>query len=123
MVTSTLQQLAQRRCEPCRGDVAPMHPADVVDWLLHVPGWEYEDDYRKIRKRYRFKDFASALAFVNRLAAVAEEQDHHPDVAFGWGYAHITWTTHKIKGLSENDFIMAANTDLLFEDAPGPSTS
>lgn len=119
MKNASIQQLAQRRCEPCKGDIPPMHPADVVDWLLYVPGWEQQDDYRKIAKDYRFKDFATALAFVNALGATAEEENHHPDLAFGWGYVNVTWMTHKIKGLSENDFIMAAKTELLARGAPG----
>jgi len=118
MTTSTLQQLAARRCDPCKGDTPPMHPADVVDWLLYVPGWEQCDGYRKITKGYRFDDFAAALSFVNALGGIAEEEGHHPDLAFGWGYVNVTWTTHKIKGLSENDFIMAARTDQLAEKAP-----
>ena len=95
-----------------------MHPSDVADWLLHVPGWEHED-YKKIRKTFRFKDFAAALAYVDRLGAVAEEQDHHPDIYLAWGKVEVVLWTHKINGLSENDFIVAANADLLAEATPG----
>lgn len=119
MTTSSLQQLAQRKCKPCKGDIPPMHPADVVDWLLYVPGWDQQDDYTKIAKDYRFRDFAEALAFVNAIGATAEAEGHHPDLSFGWGYVKVSWTTHKIKGLSENDFIMAARTDLRAESTPG----
>ena len=119
MTTSSLQQLAQRKCEPCKGDIPPMHPADVVDWLLYVPGWDQTDDYTRIAKDYRFRNFATALAFVNAIGAAAEEEGHHPDLSLGWGYVKVSWTTHKIKGLSENDFIMAARTDLVAESTPG----
>jgi 4a-hydroxytetrahydrobiopterin dehydratase len=119
MTTSSLQQLAGRKCEPCKSDIPPMQPAEVVDWLLYVPGWDQTDDYTRIIRDYRFKDFASALAFVNAIGAAAEKSDHHPDVCLGWGYVKVTWTTHKIKGLSENDFIMAARTDLIAEGVPG----
>ena len=118
MATSSLQQLAQRKCEPCKGDIPPMHPADVVDWLLYLPGWE-PDDYKKIRKTFRFKDFATALEFVGRIGAVAEEQEHHPDIYLAWGKVEVILWTHKINGLSENDFILAAKTDLLAETARG----
>lgn len=119
MKNASIQQLAQRRCEPCKGDIPPMHPADVVDWLLYVPGWDQTDDYTRITKEYSFRNFASALAFVNAIGVAAEEEGHHPDLSFGWGYVKVSWTTHKIKGLSEGDFIMAARTELLAQGAPG----
>ena len=119
MTNAALQQLAQRRCEPCRGGIPPMHPATVVDWLLYLPGWDQSDDYTKIRKTFRFRDFATALAFVNRLGEAAEEQDHHPDLFLAWGMVEVILWTHKIKGLSESDFIMAAKTEVLAADAPG----
>ena len=100
-----------------------MAPADVEQCLQGIPGWAPADGHTKLRKSFPFRDFATALAYVNRLAAVAEEQDHHPDVEFGWGYVHLTWTTHNIRGLSENDFTMAATSDLLFQDLSGAQGS
>ena len=76
--------------------------------LDQVPGWELADSGKRITRCYKRKDFAEALAFVNRIGAVAEEEGHHPDITFGWGYVTVELFTHKIGGLHENDFILAA---------------
>jgi 4a-hydroxytetrahydrobiopterin dehydratase len=82
-------------------------------YLAETPQWQLNADTTRIVRRFSFKDFAAALAFANRVGAVAETEGHHPDIAFGWGYAEIVLYTHKIKGLHENDFIMAAKIDTL----------
>lgn len=81
--------------------------------LAQLRGWAMDADAVRIEKDFAFKDFASALAFVDRVGAIAEEEDHHPDIEFGWGKARIRLSTHSIGGLSENDFILAAKIDAL----------
>ncbi len=78
-----------------------------------VPEWTLTHDATRIERPFRFADFVAALDFVNKVGALAEEEEHHPDIAFGWGYATVELYTHKIKGLHENDFIMAAKIDAI----------
>jgi 4a-hydroxytetrahydrobiopterin dehydratase len=102
--------LAQGHCIPCEAGTPPMPPEQVQQMLPHVPGWELEGD-TKITRRFRFKDFVAAMAFVNKVAALAEAEGHHPDIHISWNRVRLDLTTHAIKGLSENDFIMAAKID------------
>lgn len=107
------EPLAQRACVPCRGGV-PILTRDAAERLLiEVPDWALEDEARRIERRFRFKTFAAAFAFVGRVAALAEKEGHHPDINFGWGYATISLQTHVIGGLHANDFIVAARIDVL----------
>jgi 4a-hydroxytetrahydrobiopterin dehydratase len=106
-----MTELAGKTCTPCRGGVPPLEAADAERYLEDVPDWQLKDDAKRIERTFWFKDFKQALAFVDRVGALAEDEGHHPDVTFGWGYATISLHTHKIKGLHENDFIMAAKFD------------
>lgn len=108
-----MADLAQKSCTPCRGGVPPLEPEAARRLLADVPGWQLAEDARTIRRSYRFADFREALAFVGHVGALAEAEGHHPDVAFGWGYATVSLQTKKIKGLHENDFILAAKIDQL----------
>ncbi|MDA1193952.1 MAG: 4a-hydroxytetrahydrobiopterin dehydratase [Planctomycetota bacterium] len=108
--------LAARHCEPCRGGVPPMDAATSGTWLQRLQGWTCESGHH-LQKRYATKDFASALAFVQRVAAVAEAEGHHPDLAFGWGWVQIKVWTHKVDGLTESDFVLAAKCDRVFKPA------
>lgn len=108
--------LCSRSCVPCRGDTPRLSGSEVEALLPELPGWVLADDGRQLRRRFSFPDFAAALAFVSRLGALAESEDHHPDIAFGWGWAEIVWTTHAIGGLHANDFIMAARTGRLLAE-------
>jgi len=81
--------------------------------LKQIPGWEISDDAKKISRKFKFKNFAEALAFTNRVGEIAESEGHHPDISLGWGRVAIELTTHAIKGLSENDFIVAAKINSL----------
>ena len=108
-----MTDLAAKSCVPCRGGVPPLGGAEAARLLESTPGWELKDDGRRIERTFRFKNFKQAFAFVGELADLAESEGHHPDIGFGWGYATITLYTHKIKGLHENDFIMAAKIDRL----------
>lgn len=108
-----IEDLVAKTCTPCRGGVPPLTAAEARAYQEKVPGWTLLDDTTRISRTYRFRNFADAFEFVQRVAAAAEEEGHHPDVAFGWGYATVSLQTKKIKGLHENDFIMAAKFDRL----------
>jgi 4a-hydroxytetrahydrobiopterin dehydratase len=111
--------LAEKVCTPCRGGVPPMPRDEAVRYLAEVPDWELDDDAERIRRTRRFRNFREALAFVQAVGELAEAEGHHPDVCFGWGYATVTLQTKKIKGLHENDFILAAKIDRLAADPTG----
>ena len=100
--------LATEQCVPCKGGIPPLSRAQAESYLKEVPGWTLDTDATRIQQNFKFKDFIAALSFVNRVAALAEKENHHPDIGFGWGYCKVTLYTHKIRGLHENDFIMAA---------------
>lgn len=103
--------LAEKTCTPCRGGVPPLTPEEAEGYRVQVPDWSLMDGATWIERRFRFKDFGEAFAFVARAAELAEAEAHHPDITFGWGYATVSLRTKKIKGLHENDFIMAAKLD------------
>jgi 4a-hydroxytetrahydrobiopterin dehydratase len=103
--------LAQKHCVPCEGGTKPLTPDEYGAILRTLKGWEDIKNI-KIEKTYKFKDFKKALAFVNKVGEIAETEQHHPNIyLFGWNKVKITLTTHAIKGLSENDFIMASKID------------
>lgn len=107
-----MEDLAERRCVPCHGGVPRLRDAELTKFAVHVPAWEVVAEHH-LRRRYEFRNFRDALAFVNRLGAVAEAEGHHPDISFGWGYCEVTIYTHAIDGLSESDFILAAKIERL----------
>jgi 4a-hydroxytetrahydrobiopterin dehydratase len=100
--------LTEKKCVACEGDVPPLNSVEADVLLKQVPGWKSNTEATVISRMFTFKNFSEALAFVNKVGAIAEEEGHHPDIEFGWGRVRITLTTHAIKGLSENDFIVAA---------------
>ena len=106
------EQLADKQCVPCRGGVPPLKGPDLKNLHDSIPQWSVVDEHR-LQREFRFPDFKQALDFVNRVGAVAEEQGHHPDILLAWGKVEITLWTHKIDGLTESDFIMAAKIDRL----------
>ncbi|MGZ8429103.1 MAG: 4a-hydroxytetrahydrobiopterin dehydratase [Candidatus Deferrimicrobiaceae bacterium] len=105
--------LASRKCEPCRGAVSPMSREMAESMLREIPGWGLEEDATKIRRSFRFRDFAQAMEFARKVGDLAEGEGHHPDIAMGWGYCTVVFQTHKIRGLHGNDFIMAAKVNTL----------
>ena len=107
-----MNELATRDCVPCRGGVPPLKGEELAKLSTQLEGWEVVNDHH-IRKEFRFADFKETQAFVNKVGDLAEQQWHHPDVCFGWGRAEITIWTHKIDGLTESDFILAAKIDAL----------
>jgi len=104
--------LAAKSCVPCRGGVPPLAGAEIERLLgeLGPAGWRVDEGHH-LEKEYAFPDFVSALAFVNRIGAIAEEQGHHPDLYLTWGRVRIQIWTHKIDGLTESDFVLAAKCD------------
>ena len=108
--------LAGRRCKPCEGGVDKMERRQAEVLVEQVPGWDLGPDGDSIRRRFEFGDFYRTMAFVNALAWIANREDHHPDFSAGYNYCDVTWTTHAVGGLSENDFICAAQVNALLED-------
>ncbi len=102
--------LADQPCVPCKGGTPPLSTEEYEPLLAQLRGWEVVDD-KKLLKGFKFKDFVEAVAFVNRIAAEAEAQGHHPDLHVGWGRVEVEMWTHTIDGLSSSDFIMAAKID------------
>jgi len=105
-----MESLTSRHCVPCSGGVPRLTGEEIAPLLRQLEGWEVSEEHH-LSKEYKFSNFAEALGFVNRVGAVAEREGHHPDIAFGWGYARIQIYTHAIDGLSESDFILAAKID------------
>ncbi|MHC4611774.1 MAG: 4a-hydroxytetrahydrobiopterin dehydratase [Planctomycetota bacterium] len=103
-------ELADKECVPCRGGVPPLAPGKVRDLLRELDGWTVEQEYH-LTRTYELPDFATALAFVNRIGDIAEQQNHHPDLYLAWGKVRVEVWTHKISGLTESDFIFAAKVD------------
>jgi 4a-hydroxytetrahydrobiopterin dehydratase len=110
-------EFATRSCTPCRGGVPPLAPDEAATLQQQVPDWSLLDAARRIERRFKFRNFAEAFAFVARAAELAEAEGHHPDITFGWGYATVSLQTHKIMGLHDNDFIMAAKLDRIAASA------
>jgi 4a-hydroxytetrahydrobiopterin dehydratase len=108
----TMAELAERQCVPCRGGVPPLAGEEIDKLLGQLEAWQVVKEHHLL-KTYRFKDFRESLQFVNRVGELAEEQGHHPDICFGWGKAEVTIWTHKIDGLTESDFVLAAKIDKL----------
>ena len=105
--------LTAKRCVPCRGGIPPLTRAEAKRYLGEVPDWRLTDEATWVGRKFTFPDFAQAMAFAQRVGEVAESEGHHPDITFGWGYCTLAIQTHKIKGLHENDFILAAKIDAL----------
>lgn len=108
-----MEQLSQQVCVPCRGGDPVLSDEEVARLLAQVPGWEAQEveGVRRLWRLYRFKNFAQALEFTDRVGQIAEAAGHHPAILTEWGRVTVTWWTHAIKGLHKNDFIMAARTD------------
>jgi 4a-hydroxytetrahydrobiopterin dehydratase len=111
---TTAEELTKKHCKACEGGVAPMSGDQVWQYLAVVPAWKLVADGKRIRREWRVKDFPTALDFFNRIGAIAEAEDHHPDLHLtGYRNVAVELSTHAIGGLSENDFILAARIDRL----------
>ncbi|MDP2964621.1 MAG: 4a-hydroxytetrahydrobiopterin dehydratase [Pelolinea sp.] len=108
--------LAELKCTVCQADDIPMDDAEIREKSQTLPGWSVKDEsgVKKLSRVFKFKDYLSALDFTQRVGLLAEEEGHHPALVTEWGKVTVVWWTHKISGLHENDFIMAAKTDRLF---------
>lgn len=106
------EALADKTCVPCRGGVPPLAGEELKRFHSSTPEWQVVNEHH-LHREFRFPDFKQALDFVNQVGAVAEQQGHHPDILLSWGKAGITLWTHKVDGLTESDFIMAAKIDRL----------
>ena len=107
-----MTDLAERQCVPCRGGVPPLTAEEIQPLAAQIPGWEVIDGHH-LQKSYKFANFRESLDFVNHIGELAEAQGHHPDIFFGWGKANVSIWTHKIDGLTESDFVLAAKIDKL----------
>ena len=107
-----MSELASKPCVPCRGDVKPLKGDDIAKLHVQVTEWAVVEEHH-LERQFTFPDFRSALSFVNEVAELAEEQNHHPDIFLAWGKAGVKIWTHKINGLTESDFIFAAKVDSL----------
>ena len=109
-----MNDLINKKCVPCEGGVIPFDISEIHKYQKKVDGWSFVKNQEEIfflEKEFKFKNFLESQNFVNHVGKISEEEGHHPDIKFGWGYAKIKITTHAIKGLSENDFILAAKID------------
>ncbi|HEY7388539.1 MAG TPA: 4a-hydroxytetrahydrobiopterin dehydratase [Bryobacteraceae bacterium] len=111
--------LAEKHCVPCRGGVPPLRGAELEKFRSQVSGWQVVNEHH-LAKTFQFPDFVKALDFVNRVGAIAEEEGHHPDVHLSWGKVGVETWTHKIDGLTESDFILAAKIDQIPHERAAP---
>jgi 4a-hydroxytetrahydrobiopterin dehydratase len=105
------ETLPEKTCTPCRGGIPPLTRDEAQRFQAQAPNWELGDNAHRIQRTFRFRNFREALAFVQEIGELAENEGHHPDISFGWGYVTVSLSTKKIKGLHENDFIMASKID------------
>ena len=110
-----MTELSKLKCVACRGGEPVLTDAQIADLHLQVPDWQVKDvdGVKRLERVFKFKNFIEAVAFTNKIAMIAEKEDHHPLIVTEWGRVTIQWWTHKISGLHQNDFIMAAKTDEL----------
>jgi len=109
-----MSDLDQKSCIPCRGGVPPFDISEIHKYLKKIDGWNVKKNNNEIyflEKDFKFKNFLESQKFINEVGKIAETESHHPDIIFGWGYAKIKIFTHKIQGLVESDFILAAKID------------
>jgi 4a-hydroxytetrahydrobiopterin dehydratase len=108
------EALVSKTCTPCRGGTPPLTREQVEILRAQAPEWQLAEEAHRIERSFRFRNFREALTFVQEIGELAEAEGHHPNISFGWGNATVSLHTKKIKGLHENDFIMAAKIDRIF---------
>jgi 4a-hydroxytetrahydrobiopterin dehydratase len=116
-----MSELIREKCTACRGDSPQVTETDIAELKPQLPQWTLmeRESVKRLERAFRFKNFADALRFTNRVGALAEDEGHHPAILTEWGRVTVTLWTHKIRGLHRNDFIMAAKIDSLQEENPG----
>ena len=110
-----LSNFENQHCKPCEGGVCPLDESHSIQHLNQLDGWQLTEDKAGIVRTLKFKDFVSTMAFINKMAEMAEQQGHHPDFSAGYNYCEVRYTTHAIGGLSENDFICAAKINQMLD--------
>ena len=105
------KKLYQKKCSACSGETPKLSESQIEQLLKQIKEWQLSDNLQWLYKEFKFKNFQQTLDFVNQISKIAEEENHHPNINFTWGYCKISIQTHKIKGLCENDFILAAKID------------
>ena len=109
-----MDDLSKKKCVACEGNIPPFDKSEIHKYLKKVDGWDVkknEDKSFYLIKDFKFSNFKESQKFVNKVSDISEEENHHPDISFGWGYCNVKIFTHSIKGLAESDFILAAKTD------------
>lgn len=106
-----MSELKSKKCVPCRGGIPPLTADESNAMMDQIEGWDLIESATKIRRTFTFRDFMQAQAFAVKAGEISESEGHHPDISYGWGYCTILFFTHKISGLHENDFIMAAKVN------------
>ncbi len=109
-----MNDLANKKCVPCEGNIPAFEKSEIHKYLKKVDGWDVKSDenhYYYLIKNFSFKNFKESQNFVNKIGDISEKENHHPDISFGWGYCRVKIFTHAIKGLAESDFILAAKID------------
>ena len=109
-----MSDLAKKKCVPCEGNILPFEISEIHKYLKKVDGWDVKknkDESYFLFKEFSFDNFKESQVFVNKVGEIAEQENHHPDLSFGWGYCKVKIFTHAIKGLAESDFILAAKID------------
>ena len=109
-----MSDISKKKCVPCEGKTVPFDISEIHKYQKKVDGWDIAKNEKNnffLEKNFKFKNFKDSQDFINIIGKISEEEGHHPDITFGWGYAKITITTHAIEGLSENDFILASKID------------
>ena len=109
-----MSDLADKKCIPCEGNIPPFDKSEIHKYLKKVDGWNVKSDKDEnyyLTKEFSFKNFKESQQFINKVGDIAEKENHHPDISFGWGYCRVKIFTHAIKGLAESDFILAAKID------------
>tara|TARA_B100000767_G_scaffold105070_1_gene100852 strand:- start:184 stop:528 length:345 start_codon:yes stop_codon:yes gene_type:complete len=112
-----MSDLLDKKCVPCEGGILPFDIGEIHKYQKKIDGWTVKKNEKKVyflEKNFVFKNFISSQNFITKVGEISEQENHHPDISFGWGYAKILISTHAIEGLSENDFILAAKIDQIF---------
>tara|TARA_Y100001958_G_C21149311_1_gene485861 strand:+ start:453 stop:800 length:348 start_codon:yes stop_codon:yes gene_type:complete len=113
------EDLSKKKCIPCEGNIPAFEYSEIHKYLKKVDGWDVKEDDQKnyyLIKEFKFENFKDSQSFINQVGNIAETENHHPDIIFGWGYAKVKIFTHAIKGLAESDFILASKIDKIIND-------
>lgn len=108
-----MSELNEKKCVPCEGGIPALTAEKITHFLKQTPEWEVASDHKSIKRAFKFKNFYHTMSFVNAVAYIANQENHHPDMELGYNYCSIKYSTHAVDGLTENDFICAAKIDAL----------